>query len=113
MAKTVKIHAPNADFTGKVAGVVFAAGVGEVDAENTDRIDYFERKGYGIGEKPGGASLEEQDALKGTAKNFSEMTREELNEVALGKGILGAADMKNKEEVIAAIEEAGGTDSED
>ena len=51
--------------------------------------------------------------MKGSAKPLSELTREELNEVAAGKGILGAADMNNKEEVIAAIGEAGGADSED
>jgi hypothetical protein len=46
-------------------------------------------------------------------KPFSQMSREELNEVALGKGIVGASSMKNREEVIKAIEDAGGADTED
>lgn len=42
-----KINAPVEGFTGIVAGVTFADGVGETDNENA--LAYFERQGYGIG----------------------------------------------------------------
>lgn len=116
----MRIYAPNADYTGETAGVAFAAGVAEISKEGLgeDRYEalksWFEQRGFGIGSRSDADDASEgQDALKGTTKNFSEMTRPELNEVALGKGIMGAADMANKDEVIAAIEAAGGADSED
>lgn len=50
---TVKVHAPNAAFTGVVAGVVFKDGVGEADRKvDAGALSYFARKGYGIGSKP-------------------------------------------------------------
>ena len=118
----MKIYAPNADYTGVTAGVAFAGGVGELVKEEVGEERYghlkswFAQRGFGIGSrKDANESLVRPDGqnLKGTTKPFAEMTREELNEVALGKGVLGAADMKNKEEVIAAIQEAGGADTED
>ena len=122
----MKIYAPNKEYTGETAGVAFANGVAEVEepAQDADdqekaaheaRIAWFEQRGFGMGspkDADDGLRRESQN-LKGSAKPMSEMTREELNELAAGKGILGAADMKNKEEVIAAIEEAGGADAED
>lgn len=44
-----KIHTPVKDFTGEVAGVAFAKGVGETD--DPIALGYFERRGYTI-EKP-------------------------------------------------------------
>lgn len=41
------IHAPVANFTGKVAGVSFADGKGETS--DTRALAYFRRHGYGIG----------------------------------------------------------------
>lgn len=51
---TVKIHAPNAGFTGVRAGVVFKNGVGELDGKTEkSALAYFKRQGYGIGkDKP-------------------------------------------------------------
>ena len=49
---TTKVHAPNAAFTGVIAGVVFHDGVGELDAEaNPGARRYFERQGFGMGSK--------------------------------------------------------------
>lgn len=118
----MKIYAPNADYTGVTAGIAFANGVGEIVKEDLGEERYeqakswFEQRGFGMGSrKDADEDLVRPDGqnLKGSAKPMSEMTREELNEVAAGKGILGADDMKNKEEVIAAIQEAGGADAED
>ncbi len=119
----MKIYAPNKEYTGVTAGVAFADGVAEIEEpEDKDseehqryeqRIQWFEERGFGMGSAKDADDAADHDNLKGTVKPFSEMTREELNEVALGKGILGASDMKNKDEVIAAIEEAGGADTED
>lgn len=44
-----KITAPNRDFNGVSAGVVFENGVGETDDKNA--LAYFRRKGYGIGNR--------------------------------------------------------------
>lgn len=104
MAKTVKIYAPNEQYTGTVAGVAFAKGVAEVDEENTGRIDYFRRKGYGVGEKPG-SEAGIADNIKGSEKMLKDMTNDELDEVGKGLGIVGISSM-NKAEKIEAIEEA-------
>ena len=111
----MKVYSPNADYTGVTAGVAFAKGVAEVEKseENAGVLAWFEQRGFGMGSRKGANDVEDHDNLKGSAKPFAEMSRAELEEVALGKGILGAAAMKNKEEVIAAIEGAGGADSED
>lgn len=51
MAK-VKVYAPNTAFSGAVAGVVFADGVGEADEkQDAGALAYFKRQGYGIGKK--------------------------------------------------------------
>lgn len=118
----MRIFSPNADYTGETAGVAFASGVGEIVKEDLGEERYeqakswFEQRGFGMGSrKDADEALVRPDGqnMKGSAKPLSEMNRDELDEVALGKGILGAADMKNKEEVIAAIGEAGGADAED
>lgn len=109
----MKIYAPNADYTGVTAGVAFVNGEGEVKKDDHQRIAWFRERGFGIGKRSDAEDQMDHTNLKGSAKPLSELTRDELNEVALGKGVLGASDMKNKDEVIKAIEEAGGADSED
>ena len=113
----MKIYAPNADYTGVTAGVAFANGVAEVEnnEENAGVLAWFEQRGFGMGKRSDADEdlVRENQNMKGSAKPLSEMGRIELNEVALGKGILGADAMKNKDEVLKAIEEAGGADSED
>lgn len=108
MSKT-KIYSPNADYTGVIGGVAFAAGVGELDSEKIgdERFDHlkgwFDRKGYGVGKKSGAEDVEPQ-TLKGSVKPLSEMSHAELVEVAKGRGIMGASSMK-KNVLIEAIEE--------
>lgn len=114
----IKIYSPNADYTGETAGVAFAAGVADISKEDLGEERYeglkswFEQHGFGMGSRKDADDQANNDANKGTVKNLSQMGREELNEAAVGKGILGAADMKNMDEVRAAIEAAGGADSE-
>lgn len=47
-----KVYAPNERFTGSRAGIAFSNGVGELDAKDEKARAFFERHGYGIGEKP-------------------------------------------------------------
>lgn len=115
----MKIYAPNADYTGKIAGVAFAAGVGELTKKDVGEEKYehlkewFGRRGYGIGSKKDAGDPKRLKNLKGTAKPLAEMSRTELEEVAAGKGILGAKDMKDEAEIVAAIESSGGANTED
>jgi hypothetical protein len=52
----VKVHAPNEQFSGEVAGVVFTDGVGELDPKKSPGAEsYFERHGYGLGKKAAAA----------------------------------------------------------
>lgn len=51
MAAT-KVYAPNRQFRGLIAGVRFADGVADVDADNGAALAYFRRRGFGIGERP-------------------------------------------------------------
>lgn len=45
----MKVTTPVEGFTGTVAGVSFADGVGETDDANA--LNYFRRHGYGVGSK--------------------------------------------------------------
>lgn len=48
----MKVHAPNTQFNGTVAGVEFADGVATVDKDTSPAVvDYFRRHGYGLGKK--------------------------------------------------------------
>ena len=113
----MKIYAPNADYTGVTAGVAFANGVAEVEKneENEARLQWFEQHGFGMGSRKDADDQRGRETpnLKGSAMPLSQLTREELNEVAAGKGIVGASSMSKKDEVIEAIKDASGADSED
>ncbi|HET7689328.1 MAG TPA: hypothetical protein VFK41_03050 [Nocardioidaceae bacterium] len=60
----MKVYAPVEDFTGTVANVEFADGVGESDDANA--LNYFRRHGYGMGKKVE-APAPEGDEEKGKA----------------------------------------------
>lgn len=91
------IKTPVEKFSGIVAGVHFADGVGETDDDNA--IAYFERQGYGVdrpAEKP-----DEQTP----ADSLSKLTVTKLKKYAEDKGIdLGEA--SSKAEILVAIEKA-------
>lgn len=69
------VHTPVEDFTGTVAGVAFANGVGETD--NPAALAYFQRKGYeiegGHSAPPAGTPLTEEELARVAA---AEATRD-------------------------------------
>lgn len=90
-----KITTPVKGFTGSVAGVTFADGVGETDDEGA--IAYFERQGYGVGTEK---SVEIPDGMPST-----EWKGDQLKAYAEKHSLdIGAA--KTKPELVAAIEKA-------
>lgn len=46
-----KVEAPEKSFQGKVAGVQFQDGVGEVDSKDEAAVNYFLRHGYKVGRR--------------------------------------------------------------
>lgn len=85
-----KIHAPNKEYTGVVAGVSFNKGVGET--EDKWLIGWFEEKGYKV--EPEETEEEKKLRKEAEAKAAEEQKlREEAEELALAE-----AEAKAKEE---------------
>jgi hypothetical protein len=75
-----KIHTPVKGFTGEVAGVHFADGVGETDDKNS--LAYFNRHGYKIEAGDEGKELTPKQKLQAEAKSLGlsdEGTKDELD----------------------------------
>ena len=63
---TTKVHAPNGAYNGTVAGVAFVDGVGTLDDKATPAARrYFERKGYGFGQRPDSPRAAAATAVEG------------------------------------------------
>lgn len=77
MAKgTTKITAPNENFTGVIAGIAFATGVAHVESNETGRIDWFRRKGYGVGDaKPSVPDDQPQTEAQDTGREDGDGTK--------------------------------------
>lgn len=76
-----KIYAPNKEYTGVVAGVVFNKGIGETQDKRL--INWFEEKGYKVESEPK------------KEKTVNEMTVDELKAYAVANEIdLGEATKK-------------------
>ncbi len=82
-----KIYAPNKDYTGIVAGVVFKEGRGDTD--DSRMVEWFKEKGYKI--------VEEKKE-----KTVDEMTVDELKAFAEANGI-DLSGAKIKAEIITVI----------
>lgn len=93
-----KITTPVEGFTGQVAGVAFANGVGETD--DPIALGYFERRGYGIEKADAPAPVTIPDG-----KPSTDWKADQLKAYAEKHGLeVGSA--KSKPELVAAIEKA-------
>ena len=84
-----KITAPNSQYNGVSASVVFVSGVGETDSDHL--AGWFEAHGYTVEDQEGGD------------KPLSRMNKAELLECARGNG-LDVSDKMTKNEIIKLIE---------
>lgn len=91
-----KITTPVEGFTGQVAGVAFANGVGETD--DPIALGYFERRGYGIEKADPPVTIPD-------GKPSTEWKGEQLKAYA-EKHSLDLGSAKTKPEMVAAIEKA-------
>jgi hypothetical protein len=106
-----RVKTPVEGFTGEVAGVVFADGVGETD--NPNALNYFRRHGYDVAtpvhQTPAPASAPKPGFPDGAPT--AAWTGNELKAYAAEHGIdLGKA--RTKQEMAAAIEAASEAASE-
>lgn len=77
----LEIFAPNKNFSGKSAGVVFVDGKGSLVEENSGlALKYFERAGYGIG-KPVGTEIEDPTPADDTPEPQEETPAEDKTPV--------------------------------
>lgn len=91
-----KITTPVKGFTGTVAGVHFADGVGETD--DPIALGYFERRGYGVEKADAPISIPD-------GKPSTEWKGDQLKAYA-EKHSLDLGSAKTKPEMVAAIEKA-------
>lgn len=94
---TTKVHAPNATFTGEVAGVVFTDGVGELDDKKAPAARrYFERHGYSLGRRAKADDDDDQEtqpqsAIEEEAAGTSPDARDHAGPVQIGTPLRDAA----------------------
>lgn len=93
-----KITTPVEGFTGTVAGVHFANGVGETD--DPIALGYFERRGYGVENADAPATVTVPDG-----KPSTDWKGDQLKAYA-EKHSLDLGSAKTKPELVAAIEKA-------
>lgn len=98
-----KVIAPNRQYSGLSAGVMFTQGVGHTDNEHL--LQWFEEKGYSV-ERVDPQAEAEKAAAQAQAK--AEKRLKALRKKAEELGIDGAADMDAKaiEAAIAAVKPA-------
>ncbi|MDW5300751.1 MAG: hypothetical protein SA378_11555 [Sedimentibacter sp.] len=89
-----KIYAPNKEYTGVIAGVVFNKGIGETQDKRLK--NWFEEKGYKVVEEEKKGKKEKPD------KTVDEMTVEELKAYAESKEI-DLGESKLREEILEVI----------
>jgi len=94
-----KITTPEEGYTGIIAGVSFANGVGET--ESNWLVNWFTEKDYGVAEI---AEDETKQEVTEEIINLSELNSNELKYLAKGKGIQGYSSL-NKKELIKVLEE--------
>lgn len=112
----VKITAPNGDFTGEIAGVGFAKGKGEVEGNETSLIDWFRRKGYGIGDEAAPKASKADDSTEGPEDpaatpaedegTLEAKTVKQLREIAKGAGITGTSGL-TKADLVKVLRKNG------
>lgn len=76
----MKVYSPNENFTGEVAGVGFANGVGEVDKDDSGKLDWFKRKGYGVGKRSEAKGTDTPLNLSAEPMNAGEPKEEETKD---------------------------------
>lgn len=98
-----RVTAPNAEYTGTVAGVSFVDGVGQTD--NANALAYFTRQGYTVDDDA--ADLTELFATWETTKDFGAATVAQLRAFAEQRDpAISLEGLTKKAEILAAIEAA-------
>lgn len=92
-----KVIAPNRQYTGLSAGVMFVHGVGETDIEHL--LEWFEEKGYTVERRN---EQEEAEKAAEQARKEAEKRLKALRKKATELGIDGAAE-KDAETLVTEI----------